>query len=143
MNRKLPGFVVAHFLVSIIVASCAAPAKTPGDYRIQTGPPTVDARITDAKAWTETYGLLVRGAVGIRPDITAAGIHSVDVDVMGPDGKEIRKFTTQYHPLPRLNRPKAQIAHFILVMANAPPAGSVIKVTLTPEPVNDHGLPPM
>ena len=59
------------------------------------------------------------------------------------NGKEIRKFTTQYHPEPRLNRPKAQIAHFTLVMANAPPAGSVIKVTLTPEPVSDHAPPAM
>ena len=126
--------VVLIVIACAVLAGCAAPSKSPAGYRVQVeSKPASGVQIVSASARAESYGLVVSGAIHLAPNLPASSVHSVDIVVTGPDGKEIRKMTSQYYPTPKPGKKKPQKAHFAVVMYTAPPPGSVINVSLTPE----------
>ena len=120
-------------VVLVLLAGCATAPKPSGSFpvKISSSPPI---EITSATARVEPYGLVVTGRIHCAPNLPAATMHSVDISITGPDGREIRKFTSQYFPAPKPDKKKPQRAHFTMVTYAVPPAGSVIKVSLTTEP---------
>lgn len=137
MGRLLLSQSAVIVLACATMAGCAITPKPTGSLPVKvnsSGP----VEITSATALILPYGLVVKGMIHIGPNIQIAAVHSVDVSIAGPDGKEIRKFTTQYFPAPKIYKKKPQQAHFTLVTYSVPPPGSVISVSLTPEPKVDH-----
>lgn len=124
-------------LACLLLQGCVAMPKSTGNFPVKVssaGP----VEITSATAHTAPYGLVVTGHIHIAPNLPAETVHSVDIDITGPDGVEIRKFTSQYFPEPKPGKRKPQRAHFTMVTYSVPPAGSAITVTLTPEPKPDE-----
>ncbi len=122
-------------LACLALAGCAAPpagqmARVDVSIQASGGP----VGITHAQARVQHYGLVISGGISIAPHTPAQTVHSVDIVIMGPDGAQIRKFTSQYFPAPRADRKKPQRAHFTMITYELPPAGSTVQVSLTPQP---------
>ena len=135
--KRFPKSSAPVLMMFIILAGCATPVKQAGNFRVETRD-SAEIRILDAQARVKPGGLVVTGAIHFAPNLPPETVHSVDIVVTGPDGQEIRKFTSQYFPAPKPDKRKPQQAHFTMVTYSVPPAGTVIKVSLTPEPKPDE-----
>lgn len=121
-----------------MLAGCATAPKPTASFPVKVTASSGPVQITGATAHVVPYGLVVKGQIHIAPNIQIAAVHSVDVVITGADGNEIRKFTSQYFPAPKIYKKKPQQAHFTVVTYSVPPAGSVIDVSLTPEAKTEH-----
>jgi len=128
-------------MMCLALAGCATAPKPAGNFPVNASS-TAEIQIANAKARVEPYGLVITGQVFLAPHLPVQTTHSIDIVISGPDGGQIRKFTSQYFPTPKANKRKAQRAHFTMVTYSVPPPGSVINVSLTPEPKPDEPEPP-
>ena len=138
---RLPSIVLMAFLA---LAGCASTPRQAGSNfeTVIKGPTGGPIEITSARALVERYGLVVTGAISLAPYLPAQEVHSVDVTIKEPDKTELRTFTTGYFPAPKANKRKPQHARFTLMSYEVPPAGSVVEVSLTPQPKpEDPGQP--
>lgn len=119
------------------LSGCATSPKTSGSFPVELSS-SPEIQITKAEAFVKPYGLVVTGKIHFAANLPAANVHSVDILITGPAGQEARKFTSQYFPAPKANKRKPQHAQFTMVTYSVPPAGSVIQVSLTPEPKPDQ-----
>lgn len=129
---KSPGLLFAALFV---LSGCATHPKPAAAYRVETKSAPPDIEIESVHTRVESYGLVISGRVRLSENVPPSSHHSVDITIIGTNGREIRKFTSQYYPgqiAHRWFRPRVVHSKFAMVMADPPPAGSVVRVSLTP-----------